>query len=136
MWRIARGRMPLSGTKLIPGLLAEHPELTAVPYDINYVWRYGNEHVEHEGLLPHPVAEKGTRKIGAYLGKFMKRNKTVIGKTVSNASRLSVVDRVVPDARYVHVIRDGRDAVVRLPGVGEEADVGAFFGRCKRRDVW
>ena len=41
---------PRSGTKLVRDLVAEHPDVDRVPYDIDYVWRLGNEAVPHEEL--------------------------------------------------------------------------------------
>ena len=39
-----------SGTKLVRDSLALDAHIARVPYDINYVWRFGNEELDHDEL--------------------------------------------------------------------------------------
>ena len=41
-----------SGTKMLRKALASHPDLHAIPYDINYVWKYGSYQLPHDELRP------------------------------------------------------------------------------------
>ena len=49
-----------SGTKFLRALLAESPSLVAVPYDISFVWRYGNE-AHPDDCLPRVLATTKTK---------------------------------------------------------------------------
>lgn len=100
-----------SGTKLLRSLIARHPAINAVPYDINYVWRLGNEDLPHDELSPDSLTDRAASRIREYIGGHRAPHGGVIEKTVSNALRVSFVDAVFPDALYVHLIRDGRDVI-------------------------
>ena len=39
-----------SGTKILRAALSSHPEMVAIPYDINYVWKYDNYDIDHDEL--------------------------------------------------------------------------------------
>jgi len=100
-----------SGTKFLRDLLALADNLKAVPYDVNYIWRYGNADCPHDQLDPEKLTEKQIAFIRKSLFKQAKlgKNDRLLEKTVSNTLRVPYVDAVFPDARYVHLIRDGRD---------------------------
>jgi hypothetical protein len=105
-----------SGTKFLRDILAASPEVIKVPYDINYVWRRGNEHLEHDEL--------DTSAYNHYLSATIKQDiyqqaeyvginfpKALVEKTVSNTLRVPFVKLIFPQARYVYLIRNGRDVV-------------------------
>ncbi len=102
-----------SGTKLLRSVINSSEHIAAVPYDINYIWRYGNEHFRHDAL----PEETATKKICTFIRKQLSKasaatNKTrIVEKTVSNALRMPFVNKVLPDAQYIFIARDGRDVV-------------------------
>jgi len=100
-----------SGTKFLRDLLALADNLKAVPYDVNYIWRYGIKNCPHDQLDPENLTEKQAAFIRKSLCKQAKlgKNDRLLEKTVSNTLRVPYVDAVFPNARYVHLIRDGRD---------------------------
>ena len=54
-----------SGTKLLRDVIATHPNIGKVPYDINYIWRLGNEFIPHDELEPEqatPIVIQRIRK--------------------------------------------------------------------------
>jgi len=103
-----------SGTKMLRDALTAHPRLGAVPYDINYVWKFGNYAQPHDELTPEQLTERSVRFIRRYLEGWL--NKTaaerLVEKTVSNTLRVEFVAAVLPDCRFVHLLRDGRDVAV------------------------
>lgn len=101
-----------SGTKLLRDLLAESPGAKAVPFDVNYVWRTGNERVPHDALDPDhltPAARDAIRRtLPKLAGLRPGAEGVLLEKTVSNTLRVPFVAAVYPEARYVHLVRDGR----------------------------
>ena len=101
-----------SGTKMLRDALAEATGAGRVPYDISYVWRYGNEAHPDDVLEPDWIDVKARRYIRKFVGRYADgRPPSVIEKTVGNALRVPAVAAVLPDAKYIHLIRDGVDVV-------------------------
>ena len=100
-----------SGTKFLRDVLAASPDAAAVPYDVNYVWRYKAGDADDDVLDPAtltPARADFIRKTLPTLARA-RPGQVLIEKTVSNSLRVPFVAAVFPDARFVHLIRDGRD---------------------------
>lgn len=98
-----------SGTKLLRSCLASHPDIAAFPKEINYIWRHGNLAAPTDELSP----EAATERVKVYVrGRFdkisQKGSKVVAEKTCANCLRVAFVQAVFPEARFIHLIRDGR----------------------------
>lgn len=105
-----------SGTKFLRSLLAAGAETVAVPYDINYVWRYGNERHPDDALGSELATREIQRYIRATLPRLAVRTRgqsasLLVEKTVGNSLRVDFVRKVLPEARFIHIVRDGRDVV-------------------------
>jgi len=100
-----------SGTKLVRDLVAEHPSIDKVPYDINYVWRLGNEDIPHDELLVEKLTPYIRQRIIRHFRPSKSQAPFLIEKTVSNCLRIPFVNAVFPDARFIHLVRDGCDVV-------------------------
>lgn len=98
-----------SGTKVLRDSLAVATGAGSVPYDIGYVWRYGNERRSDDCLEAADVKPKTVRLVRRFIGKYAGPGGFVIEKTVGNTLRVPYVARILPDASFVHVIRDGVD---------------------------
>lgn len=105
-----------SGTKFLRDTLASSEACSVIPFDVNYVWRYGNEHFPHDAI----PAERSTPEIRRYVRTTLERmarrrgapeRPWLIEKTVSNSLRVAFVDRSLPDALFIHLVRDGREVV-------------------------
>ena len=90
-----------SGTKFLRDILAAGKGVAAVPYDVNYVWRFGAESVPDDCLDPAQVTDKQRRFIRRTLPALahMKQGEVLVEKTVSNALRVAYVEAVLPQAR-------------------------------------
>ena len=100
-----------SGTKFLRDVLAAGRGTAAVPYDVNYVWRHGAERAPHDRLDPADLTEAQARFIRRTLPRLARArpDEILIEKTVSNTLRVPYVAAVLPEARFVHLVRDGRD---------------------------
>ena len=100
-----------SGTKFLRDVLASAVGVKSVPYDVNYIWRHGSPNYGHDVLDPDTLTAKRSAYISESLFKLAKLGEkdTLVEKTVSNSLRVKFVNKVFPNARFVHIIRDGRD---------------------------
>ncbi len=104
-----------SGTKFLRDVLGASRVVRVVPHDINYVWRRGNERWPNDAL----PASRYTDDIGRYVrrrvlalsGARADDGGVIVEKTVSNTLRVDFVRSVYPEARLIHLIRDGRAVV-------------------------
>jgi hypothetical protein len=100
-----------SGTKLLRDLVAAHPQIDKVPYDINYIWRLGNEAVPHDELQPDQLTPTTQQRIQREFTRHRNGGMYLIEKTVSNCLRVPYVTAVFPQAKFIHLVRDGRDVI-------------------------
>lgn len=98
-----------SGTKLLRDMLAFHPSVRAVPFDVNFVWKYGNYHVSHDVLTRAHARPEVQKFVRGALAPYRSGAEVLVEKTVSNTLRVPFVHRVLPEAKFIHLVRDGRD---------------------------
>jgi len=103
---------PRSGTNMLRDVLTSFDGISTWPCDeINYIWRHGNIRYPSDEI----PAERVTPEIKTYIQKrFTYIHKEynadiVVEKTCANSLRVSFVDAVLPDARYIFIYRDGID---------------------------
>ena len=102
-----------SGTKFLRDVLAVHPEVAAIPFDVNFIWRLGNEGVPHDELTPAHLNDALKQRLNQRLRKASgaKSHQVLLEKTVSNGLRIPFIREVFPDAKFVHLLRDGRSVI-------------------------
>ena len=105
---------PRSGTNMLRDLVCRLDGCATWPCDeINFIWKHGNLDWPTDEL---PVT-RATSDVARYIqGRFMRLRRrtgaaTVVEKTCANSLRVAFVDRVLPDARYVFIVRNGYDAI-------------------------
>lgn len=104
-----------SGTNILRDTLTSIAGWETWPCDeINLIWRHGNrdkaddlfgsgEATPYVTAYLRGVFERFGRKTGA---------RVVVEKTCANSLRVPFLDAVFPDARYVFMVRDGRDVAL------------------------
>jgi hypothetical protein len=105
---------PRSGTNLLRDLLCQAPGFGTWPCDeINLLWRHGNARHPDDALPPALATAGVARHMRRRFADVARRARagTVVEKTCANSLRVAFVDRIFPDARYLFILRDGRDAV-------------------------
>lgn len=105
---------PRSGTNMLRDMLTRLPGVGTWPCDeINYIWRHNNVRYPSDEFSPSMASNSVRRYVRRKFDWIAKKQNldTVIEKTCANSLRVGFVDRIVPDAKYVFVVRDGVDVV-------------------------
>jgi hypothetical protein len=104
---------PRSGTNMLRDILTSFDGVASWPCDeINYIWRHGNIFFPSDEL-PQDLA---TPQVARYINKWftkMRKNydsSILVEKTCANSLRVPFVDKIIPDAKYIFIYRDGIDA--------------------------
>ena len=105
---------PRSGTNMLRDALCMLPGVGTWPCDeINYIWRHGNVRYPSDEFS----ADMANAKVQAFVRKqfdsFAVRNDLdiLVEKTCANSLRAAFVNRIMPEAKYIFIVRDGIDAV-------------------------
>lgn len=108
---------PRSGTNMLRDVLCQLDGVATWPCDeINYIWRHGNVTAKTDEF----DAEHATDDIKRFIRKeFDKeaysnsdiKTKVLVEKTCANSLRVPFINAVMPEAKYVYIVRDGLDAV-------------------------
>lgn len=104
-----------SGTNMLRDLLTALPGVGSWPCDeINYIWRHGNARYPSDEFPPDFATPHVAAFIQRQFEKLFAHNDFSHGveKTCANSLRVSFVSRVFPKARFVSIVRDGRDVAV------------------------
>ncbi len=105
-----------SGTRILREVISTSKQVCAIPYDVNFVWRYGNEEKTHDVIYKDEYDQKTARVIRSKLinlayAKHSNRSDYFVEKTVSNALRLPYVCKVLPNAKIVYIERSKYDVI-------------------------
>lgn len=103
-----------SGTNMLRDVLTQFPAFGTWPCDeINYIWRHRNSHYPNDEFCVEQATEsvkKFIRRAFVYIA-HKQGIIYVVEKTCANSLRVAFVERVVPEAKFIFIVRDGRDVV-------------------------
>lgn len=100
-----------SGTTILKEFIGCHNEYAATEFELNHLWRYGNSELKHDFLS---AEQHFSKDIANYIGNELERDlkqsgkPKLIEKTVANVARVEFVAKTLPEAKIIHLIRDGR----------------------------
>ena len=103
-----------SGTTVLKEFIGSHSQFAPTEFELNHVWRYGNSRLSHDFLVSQDhYREKIAKYIRQELAKILTRaaQPNLVEKTVANVARVDFVAKVLPEAKIVHILRDGRAVV-------------------------
>lgn len=105
---------PRAGTNMLRNVLTSLPGVATWPCDeINYIWRHGNVRYPSDEFAPEmatPRVKRYIRRQFDWVSRYFKAH-TVVEKTCANSLRVEFVEKIVPEARYIFIQRDGLDTV-------------------------
>lgn len=104
---------PRSGTNMLRDVLTSLDGIETWPCDeINYIWRHGNIGHSSDEIPAEMAVPKVQKYIRSRFDAIAKKTNAeiVVEKTCANSLRVPFVDRVLPDAKYIFIYRDGVDA--------------------------
>lgn len=108
-----------SGTSILGELLASHPQV-AYLFEANKIWESVGPSADGSHRL---LADRATPDVCRRLRRELRRHvrpgtAIVVEKCPRNALRIPFLRAVFPQAKLIHIIRDGRDAACSLvPGM-------------------
>jgi hypothetical protein len=117
------------GTTIVSQILAAHPEVRNVGRGMfnegQYIWRRRfHDYTRHRwavwpwSITMRRTAADATPEVIEYLQEgfeaAMPSPGRMLEKSPSNAVRIPLIDRVYPECRFLHVLRDGRDTTASL----------------------
>jgi len=113
---------PHSGTSVLTSIFKDHP-LVANWTEASEVWEpYWEENLqddEYDKLTPKyekDVKQVDIMRISDAFNRFLKSQKKdrILNKNPRNTVRINYIKKIFPDAKIVHIIRDGREVVNSL----------------------
>lgn len=103
---------PRSGTTILSEVLGRHPDIADF-YEPYYIWDYrtgsGNDDVRTAAIADASTRALIRREFELFAKKS--RKSVVVEKSPENCFRVPYVHAVFPEAKWIHIIRDGRDCV-------------------------
>lgn len=124
---------PRSGTTMLGNMLAAHPEV-AYWEEPRTIWSQGHAWRDDDALTEHDLTPLIARKIDDRFAGFLSQSgrSRFCEKTPNNCLRLRFVHALYPDAKVIHLIRDGRAVVASMLGMlGKPPDAGRMRERLR-----
>lgn len=101
-----------SGTKILRDTLTSSPAAVTWNCDeLPFLWRTGNRSMPHDEFTVAHARPNVVRSIRRAFERLDRSGRVVIEKTCANSLRPDFVRAVMPEARFIVLLRDGRDVV-------------------------
>lgn len=113
-----------SGTTLLSKVLGQHRDVAHL-VEPRMTWRYGNDR-KSDMLRPEDATPRVITHIRKRFAQYMRQQgKTrLVEKSPNNSLRPAFVQRVFPDAKFVHIIRNGYDACLSTEDFWDKHAIG------------
>lgn len=99
-----------SGTSLVAGQLLKQHQDVAYWTEPVHIWRFGHAYRSHDVLSAQDVTPRIREFIRKSFTDFLEKSgkRRFMEKTPSNCFRLPFISEIFPDAKFIHIVRDGR----------------------------
>jgi hypothetical protein len=104
---------PRSGTSVLGRILESHPDFVHIK-EPRLTWKFGND--GKSDLLKAVDARPEVKKhiIQKFESFIQRPEQRLLEKTPSNSLRVDFIKEIFPDAKFVHIIRNGYDSVLSI----------------------
>jgi len=98
-----------SGTTMTCRLLGEAPGM-CLWYEPNIIWRAGFAYRGHERAVPADATPGAKRRVRREFLRYQREQggRRIVEKSPPNVLRIGYIHEVLPEAKIVHIYRDGR----------------------------
>jgi hypothetical protein len=104
---------PRSGTNMLRDTLIKFDGISTWPCDeINFIWRHGNIRYNSDELHPglaSPAVRQFIRRAFQKI-RAARRSSIIIEKTCASSLRVPFINSVLPNSKFIFIVRDGIDA--------------------------
>jgi sulfotransferase family protein len=104
-----------SGTNVLRDTLTLLPDFSTWDCDeINPIWRHGNLTWPNDEIPANRAGQSVVRFIRQAFQKLWRQSgkpRFVVEKTCANSLRVEFVDAILPEAKFIYIVRDGFDVV-------------------------
>ncbi|MDH5477051.1 MAG: sulfotransferase [Nitrospinota bacterium] len=106
---------PRSGTTILSEVLDRHRDITQW-YEPYFIWDWGIGNLDDDVRVEGMLTPDHRRFIQKEFGLFRQKSgsKVVIDKSPEHCFKIPFVQAVFPEARWIHLIRDGRDVTLSI----------------------
>jgi hypothetical protein len=106
---------PRSGTTLLGEILDRHPDISQW-YEPYFVWDRHFRLASDDERTAADVTPRVFKQIFSDFSSFYKRtgSRIVVDKSPRNSLKIPFIVKIFPEARFIHIIRDGRDATLSI----------------------
>jgi len=126
---------PRSGTSILGRVLDRHPLISTwvEPY---YIWDYHFRESPHDQMGAEVATDNVRRRIRRAFIHYWKTYgvNLVVDKSPRNCLKIPFVRAVFPEARYIFLLRDGRDTILSIKKQWERKK--GIFGNTRTDNQW
>ena len=106
---------PRSGTTVLAQLLGRHPEVAQL-YEPYFLWEWHTGPGEDDRRVSSQADQRVKGFLRSEFDAYRRKAgaSVLVEKTPVNSFRIPFIQAVFPNARWIHLLRDGRDATVSI----------------------
>lgn len=110
-----------SGTSILGELLASHPDVKYL-FEAHTIWEKGGRGINNSHrLTDEHVTPTVKAEIQTWFREQQEDGKLLIEKNPRNILRVPYITKIFPNAKIIHILRDGRDVACSMePGCGRD----------------
>ena len=120
-----------SGTTILKDVLSKHKDIDSFEFEMNSLWKMGNEKIEHDRLSINNLMTSDRKNIKKFISRASANNgkKIFIDKTVANVMRLHFISELLPESKIIYLERDGRAVAVSASKRWEAKEKNVYYIR-------
>ena len=125
---------PRSGTSILGRILSQHKSLYYAN-EPRLIWRYMNDS-RSDCLRVEHASEKCVDYIQRKFAKLVasEQKGRLLEKTPSSALRIDFINKVFPDCKFIHIIRNGYDSTLSIRNFWDSHVGGIAQGKIDQKD--